>query len=125
MRAEYLILLGLCVLITLPLEFLLSARVYRQARRLALTLLPTIAVFVAWDYLGIHRGHWWYAEDKIIGVHLPGGMPLEELLFFIVIPICGLLTYEGVNTVLRWLRPRLSRLRTSARTRARDGRHHG
>jgi len=28
------------------------------------------------------------------------GMPIEELAFFIVVPICGLLTYEAVGHVL-------------------------
>jgi hypothetical protein len=27
-------------------------------------------------------------------------MPVEELVFFIVIPICGLLTYEAVGRIL-------------------------
>jgi hypothetical protein len=27
-------------------------------------------------------------------------MPIEELVFFIVVPICGLLTYEAVGRVL-------------------------
>jgi hypothetical protein len=27
------------------------------------------------------------------------GMPIEELVFFIVVPICGLLTYEAVGQV--------------------------
>ena len=30
------------------------------------------------------------------------GMPVEELVFFIVVPICGLLTYGAVGTVLQW-----------------------
>ena len=29
-----------------------------------------------------------------------GLMPLEELLFFLVVPVCGLLTYEAVGYVL-------------------------
>jgi hypothetical protein len=34
------------------------------------------------------------------------GMPIEELVFFIVVPICGLLTYEAVGYVLSVLRRR-------------------
>jgi hypothetical protein len=30
-------------------------------------------------------------------------MPLEELLFFIVIPLCGLLTYNAVTSGIGWL----------------------
>ena len=37
-------------------------------------------------------------------LHLPFAVPIEEVLFFIVIPICGLLTYSAVSTILGWLR---------------------
>ena len=58
-----------------------------------------LVVFVAWDLVGIVRGHWSYSERFTSGIML-GPMPLEELLFFLVIPICGLLTYEAVGWVL-------------------------
>ncbi|RRD03734.1 lycopene cyclase domain-containing protein [Arachnia propionica] len=100
---QYLILMGGCVLITLPLEFILRARVYRRPLRLALAMLPTLVVFIAWDLLGIARNHWDHSPTHTTGIML-GPMPLEELVFFLVIPICGLLTYEGVGHVLRRLR---------------------
>lgn len=106
MRAEYLLLLAACVAITLPLELVLGARVYRRPRALILTLLSVVVVFGAWDLLGIALGHWWYEPSRISGIMLPGRMPLEELLFFLVVPLCGLLTFEGVQRVIelagRW-----------------------
>ena len=72
---------------------------YRRPVRLALALLPTVALFVAWDVLGIVRDHWTYSPRFTTGFML-GPMPLEELVFFLVIPVCGLLTYEGVGFVL-------------------------
>ncbi len=99
-RWQYLALMGACLLLTLPLEFVLRARVYRRPVRLVLALLPTIVVFVVWDVVGILRHHWSYSPRFTTGVML-GVMPLEELVFFVVIPICGLLTYEAVGYVLR------------------------
>lgn len=104
MPFEYLLLLGLCILITLPLEFVLGARVYRRPRLLLRALFPVILIFAAWDYVGIFRGHWGYEPAKVTGLELPGGMPIEELLFFIVVPICGLLTFEAVSRILTKLR---------------------
>ena len=40
----------------------------------------------------------------VTGFELPGSMPIEELLFFVVIPLCGLLTYNAVDAILEWLR---------------------
>jgi lycopene cyclase domain-containing protein len=103
-RYQYLLLMAGCLLITLPLEFVLRARVYRRPRRLLLSLLPMLVVFIAWDIVGIVRGHWWYSSTYTTGILFPLEVPLEEVVFFLVIPICALLTYEAVGTVLGWLR---------------------
>ena len=95
---QYLIVLGLCILITLPLEFGFGARVYRNPRRLVLAMAPMLVIFIAWDILGILRGHWWYSERYLSRLKI-GVIPIEEIAFFLVIPICGLLTYEGVGKV--------------------------
>jgi lycopene beta-cyclase len=97
---QYLLVLAACLLVTLPLEFLLRAQVYRRPFRLLLALLPVVIVFCVWDIVGIVRGHWDYNSRYVTGVQLIMGMPLEELAFFIVVPVCGLLTYEAVGQVL-------------------------
>ena len=72
-RYQYLLLMAGCLLITLPLEFLLRARVYRRPRRLLLALLPMLVVFLAWDALGIVRGHWWYSLEYTTGIRAGAG----------------------------------------------------
>lgn len=100
MTSEYLLLLLGCLLITLPLEFWPGARVYRRPRRLAAAVLPLAGIFYLWDALAIQRGHWHYSPAHTTGILLPGSVPLEELLFFLVIPVCGLLTFEAVGRIL-------------------------
>jgi lycopene cyclase domain-containing protein len=102
---QYLLLMGACLAITLPLEVVLDARVYRRLRLLLPTLLVVVVVFGLWDLLGIARGHWTYSSEYMTGVAL-GPMPLEEIVFFVVIPLAALLSYEGVGTLLRRLRGR-------------------
>ena len=94
--------LAFCLLGTLPLELWLKVGVYRRWRRLLLTLLPVVAVFVVWDLYAIAAGHWTFDPEQTLGVELPGGLPLEELLFFVVVPICSVLAYEAVRTVRGW-----------------------
>jgi lycopene cyclase domain-containing protein len=98
---QYLLLMVGCLLITLPLELVFGARVYRRAAGLALALIPVVIIFSIWDIVGILRDHWSYSPQFTTGVKLIFGMPIEELVFFIVVPICGLLTYEAVGQVLR------------------------
>jgi lycopene cyclase domain-containing protein len=100
-RFQYLLLMGACLAITLPLELVLGARVWRQPRRLVRALWIPVVIFVAWDLLAIARGHWDYNPAYVTGWRLPGNLPIEELVFFLVIPICSLLTYEAVGRVLR------------------------
>jgi lycopene beta-cyclase len=96
-RYHYLFVLLACLAVTLPLEVVLGARVYRQPRRLVLTLLVAMTPFVVWDLVGIARGHWRFADRFTLGLELPGGMPVEELAFFVVVPICTLLTHQAVR----------------------------
>ena len=104
-RWQYLIVLGACLLITAPLEFF-GDGVYRQARRAAFAVLPVAAVFVVWDAVAIAADVWTYNPRYVTGIELPAAIPLEELLFFIVIPLCGLLTYNAVDAILTYLRKR-------------------
>lgn len=100
-HAQYLLLMAACLAITLPLEFVLRARVYRRWRVALFAVVPVVVVYTAWDLLGIVREHWWYNPEFVTGWHI-GVVPIEELVFFVVIPLCGLLTYEAVGTVLGW-----------------------
>ena len=101
-RFAYLGVLLFVVVGTAWLEVLLRARVYRRWRRLLLTLLPVVVVFVVWDLYAIASGHWTFDPEQTTGVLLPGNLPLDELLFFVVIPIAALLTLEAVRSVKRW-----------------------
>ncbi|WP_103342078.1 lycopene cyclase domain-containing protein [Amycolatopsis sp. CA-126428] len=102
-RAEYLVVLAVCVLVTLPIE-LAGARVYRRPGRLVRAVLPVAAVFLVWDALAIAAGVWHFDPAFVTGLRTPFGIPLEEVLFFAVIPVCGVLTYEGVGLTGRLLR---------------------
>ena len=94
--------LALCLVGTLPLELWLGVRVYRRPRRLLLTLLPVLVVFVVWDLYAVHAGHWTFDPAQTLGWTLPGGLPIEEVLFFLVVPICSVLAFEAVRTVRGW-----------------------
>lgn len=98
----YLGMLAFCLLGTVWLEVLLGVRVYRRWRRLLLTLAPVLPVFVVWDLYAIHARQWHFDPAQTTGILLPGGMPLEEGLFFLVIPVCAVLTLEAVRVVRGW-----------------------
>lgn len=98
-RWHYLLILVACVLVTLPLELVLGVRVYRRPRLAAGAILPVLVIFLGWDLLAHAHGQWWFSDQYLLGPRLLG-LPLEEWLFFLVVPLCAVLAYEAVGTVL-------------------------
>ncbi len=98
-RWQYLILLGLCLAITAPLE-LFGDGVYRHPRRLVRSVAPVAAVFLVWDAVAVAARVWTSNPGCITGIDIPFGVPIEEVLFFVVIPLCALLTYNAVIAIL-------------------------
>lgn len=96
-QLTYLAILAACLIGTAPLEIVLHTGVYARWRRLALTLIPVVIVFGGWDLAAIEAGDWYYDPAYLTGVWLFGRMPVEELLFFLVIPTCAVLTLEAVR----------------------------
>ena len=98
----YLAVLAGCLVVTAPLELVLRVRVYARWRRLLLALVPEFVVFVAWVLYAIAAGHWDYSAARTVDVRLPGGIPVEEVLFFLVVPVCAILALEAVRKVTGW-----------------------
>ena len=61
---------GRLPVITLPLEFVLGARVYRRPAALIFALLPVVIIFSIWDIAGILRDHWSYNPRFVTGLQL-------------------------------------------------------
>jgi lycopene cyclase domain-containing protein len=97
----YLALLVGCLVVTAPLELVLRVRVYARWKRLLLALLPELVVFLAWELYAVAHGHWTYDAAQVLPPRI-GGMPLEELLFFLVVPVCAVLAFEAVRRVTGW-----------------------
>jgi lycopene cyclase domain-containing protein len=97
----YLAVLAGCLVGALWLEPVLRVGVLRQWRRLLLTIAPLVLVFGGWDVAAIAAHHWSYDRAQTTGVLLPGRLPLEELLFFVVVPLCAILGYEAVRGQLK------------------------
>ena len=98
-RFGYVAVLGFVLVGCLWLEVALRTRVLRRWRRLLLAIVPAMLVFVAWDVYAIAQGHWSFDAERILGIHLPGDLPLDEVLFFLVIPLASVLTIEAVRSV--------------------------
>ena len=95
------VLLG-CLVGTAWLEYSLRTKVYRRTIRLVLTVLPVVAIFSIWDAYAIAQGHWNFDPRYVTGITTVANIPLDEVLFFIVIPICAILSFEAVRSARNW-----------------------
>ncbi|CAN2188006.1 CarR_dom_SF, lycopene cyclase domain [Candidatus Nanopelagicaceae bacterium] len=81
------------------LEVVLKVRVLPRIKSAAIAILPVAALFIAWDAYAIHQGHWFFDRKQILGIFGPFNIPLEEYLFFIIVPMAALMTIEAVTKV--------------------------
>lgn len=84
------------------LEIVLRTHVFRRWLRLILALLPTVVLFSAWDAYAIAQGHWDFNVDQVIGWQVVAKVPIDELLFFIIVPLASILTLEAVRATRDW-----------------------
>lgn len=59
------------------------------------TIFPAL-FFIVWDELKTRNGVWSFSDTHTVGIKL-GSLPLEEVLFFFVIPFCCVFVYECIR----------------------------
>ena len=110
----YVAMLAFCLAGTLPLVPAFRLQVLKQPGRLLLTIGLAGTPFLLWDLWATHVGHWWFDADQTLRWRI-AGLPLEEIGFFVVIPVVSVLTLEGVRAARRGVRPGAPRSREDAR----------
>lgn len=53
-------------------------------------------IFIAWDHYFTEQGYWGFNNDYVLGLYL-FNLPVEEVLFFLIIPYCCMFIYEVVR----------------------------
>ena len=99
LKFGYLAMIAFTVFGSIWLEFVLKVKVLRRYKQAIKAILPISLIFIVWDAYAIASGHWWFDKEQILGIFGPYGIPLEEYLFFTVVPLAAILTIEAVRTV--------------------------
>lgn len=69
-------------------------------------LLPAM-LYIAWDIFFTSKGVWSFNENYITGIKLYN-LPIEEVLFFFVVPYCCIFIYECIRAYFPELRNKKS-----------------
>jgi len=83
------------------LEIFLKVRVLARIKRVVRAMWPIVTLFILWDAYAIKSGHWRFDKAQVFGIYGPFGIPVEEYLFFLVVPLAAIMTIEAVRTVKR------------------------
>lgn len=104
----YLLLMLGTIAVPLVYSFEKTVRYYSKLKFLFPAMLISGAVFLLWDIRFTELGIWHFNPEYITGIYLLN-LPLEEWLFFIVIPYSCVFIYEVLNVKLaHFEKPNLS-----------------
>jgi lycopene cyclase domain-containing protein len=95
----YLILLVGSIAVPLFLSFDKKLQYVKNLKYILPAIFITAIVFWVWDIGFTKAGVWSFNREFTLGINLVG-MPLEEWLFFIVVPYCCLFIYEVLKFYL-------------------------
>ena len=85
--------------ISIPLFYTLLFKDYiKYWKYFTISTLLVAAIFLIWDYYFTEIGVWSFNDNYCLGIKKLG-MPLEEWLFFLVIPFCSLFIHYCAITV--------------------------
>lgn len=92
----YLIILIISLAGPLALSFEKDLRLYKRWKYLLPAILITMFVFVIWDIIFTHNGYWFFNPLYNSGIYI-NKLPIEEYLFFIVIPYACAFSFYAVQ----------------------------
>lgn len=96
----YFLILVLSMLYPLAQSFEKRVYMYQKARFIFPGMLVTGAIYLVWDIWFTGAGIWGFNHNYTRDLYL-AGLPLEEWLFFLVVPYCCIFLYEVLRLFIR------------------------
>lgn len=93
----YLVILAAALAGPLVLSFDNKVAFYKNWRYLFPSVLFPALLYIAWDIYFTSQGVWRFSRDHVMGLKFIN-LPVEEVLFFGVVPYCCLFIYECIRS---------------------------
>ena len=91
--------IGLCA-VGVNLGF--RIRIASKLQQFLLVDALVIVLYLSWDIWAVFKKSWYFDPNQIIGLQLFGRLPIEEILFFVIVPLMGVLTYSALLKLTGW-----------------------
>ena len=98
MSGEYLLILLLFLASALFMEWKYKFHLYHSQRERIIISLHFFIIGILWDYFAVWRQHWIFPGPGLIGIKI-GPLPLEEYLFFIIMPFFVITIYKSYEKI--------------------------
>lgn len=96
-KHTYLLLMLATVVLPLAFSFEKRIRFYHKWKYLTLSVGLPLLFFIVWDIHFAAHGIWSFSDRYTLGPKLLG-LPVEEWLFFVVVPYSSIFTYEVIRS---------------------------
>ena len=97
---SYFLVLFLAIVFPVLLSFDRKVAFYRLWKYIFPAILITAFLFILWDILFTHLGVWSFNRQYLSGIYV-FNLPVEEILFFMVVPYAALFTYEVLRVYVQ------------------------
>jgi lycopene cyclase domain-containing protein len=78
-------------------NFAFHLRITRSWRIFLATDAAVLALYSAWDIYAVKHHNWRFDPHQILGLTILGTLPIEEILFFIIVPLMTILSYLALS----------------------------
>jgi lycopene cyclase domain-containing protein len=100
MKFTYILVLFFSAVIPFIYSFHNKLNFHRYFKPFLAANLITAVVFLVWDIIFTKSGVWGFSNEYTIGLRI-SGLPIEEILFFILIPFACVFTYHSISKFIR------------------------
>ncbi len=97
--SSYLLINILIIAIPVVLSFERKVQFYRRLPSVLISVIVVGAAYIVWDIAATARGDWAFHHDHVMDIRLLG-LPIEEILFFVIVPYACIFIYEVLRSHL-------------------------
>ena len=97
---HYLFVLIFISICAVGVNFGFRLHITRSCRIFLATDAAVLLIYTAWDIYAVKHHNWSFDPQQIWGVNIGGTLPIEEILFFVIVPLMTILSYIALSKLL-------------------------
>ena len=98
---QYLMVLAFIGSCAVFVNFGFKLRISSKWKLFLMTDVVILVIYLAWDFWAVSKGSWYFDQEQTVGLYLFSRLPIEEVLFFIIVPLMVVLTYLALIKLSR------------------------